>query len=240
MTVLSPIPVLEFDGVSRVYAARGRGSDAGQVVALNSVSLRIGAGEFVGIVGPSGGGKSTLLNLAGALDHPTSGRVLYGGRPIPEFGPVSFRRHHVGFVFQDYHLLASRSARDNVALGLMFTGASRRQAQSEAREWLQRLGLADRADHIPSTLSGGECQRVAIARAMIKRPALLLADEPTGNLDQSSRRDVLTAMSRLHREFGTTVLMVTHTPAEAQAFCSRMVTIDRHVVHEELLTSRVS
>lgn len=190
MTVQSQTPILEFDGVSRVYAARGRGSAAGQVVALNGVSLRISAGEFVGIVGPSGGGKTTLLNLAGTLDLPTSGRVLYAGRPISDFGPVSFRRHHVGFVFQDYHLLASRSARDNVALGLMLTGASRRQAQSEARDWLQRLGLADRGDHIPSNLSGGECQRVAIARAMIKRPALLLADEPTGNLDQSSRRDL--------------------------------------------------
>lgn len=239
MTVSTHNSVLEFDGVSRVYAARGRASDAGQVVALNGVSLRIGAGEFVGIVGPSGGGKSTLLNLGGALDRPTTGRVLYAGRPISDFGAVSFRRHHVGFVFQNYHLLANRSARDNVALGLMLTGTSRRQAQSDARDWLQRLGLADRADHIPSMLSGGECQRVAIARAMIKRPALLLADEPTGNLDQSSRLDVLTAMSRLHREFGTTVLMVTHTPAEAQAYCSRLVTIDRHVVHEELLTASV-
>lgn len=232
----SPLaPFLKFESVHRVYAKGRRRShdELCRVIALEAVNLEFQQGEFVVISGASGGGKSTLLNLVGALDQPTSGRILFQGRPLQDFGLEAYRRHHVGFVFQNYHLLPGRTALDNVALGGMLAGASRTTARRDALDWLKRLGLENRAHHVPEMLSGGQCQRVALGRAMIKRPSLLLADEPTGNLDQDSRRDVLAVISSLHRECGTTVLLVTHSPDEAKAFCTRMITIDRRVLKDE-------
>lgn len=219
--------LLEFLDVGRVYQGKGRRNSRVDVVALDQVSLAIRRGEFVGTLGPSGGGKSTFLNLAGALDRPTQGKILFAGVQLTTSTAYAYRRNQVGFIFQNYHLLQNRTARDNVALGMMLTGHSRQRALSEADYWLRRLGLEHRASHYPSMLSGGECQRVAIARAMVKRPPLLLADEPTGNLDAASRHEVLEAISGLNREMGTTVIMVTHTPAEAKSYCTRLVTIDR-------------
>lgn len=235
MTITNAMPLLEFVGVSRSYETgrSANGRDRVRVVALDTLNLSISRGEFMGVVGPSGGGKSTFLNLAGALDRPSSGQIFYDGNRLAAFSGVSFRRNHVGFIFQNYHLLQNRTALDNVALGLMLTGVSRRRSQIDAEHWLSRLGLKDRVRHFPSMLSGGECQRVAIARAMVKQPSLLLADEPTGNLDHASRLEVLTAISGLHREFGTTVIMVTHTPAEARAYCTRLITIDQRLQSEE-------
>jgi putative ABC transport system ATP-binding protein len=203
-------------------------------VVLDDVSLRIGAGESVAVLGPSGSGKSTLLALMAGLDRPTSGEILYDGREIQALSEdqlALWRRHHVGFVFQSFQLLQHLTARENVLLPLELRGDA--DAGGGADELLDQVGLRERAHHYPSQLSGGEQQRIALARAFAARPALLLADEPTGNLDSHTGQTVLEMLSRLQQRSGTSLVLVTHDPATASLAERRVHLLDGRLVREE-------
>jgi putative ABC transport system ATP-binding protein len=192
--------------------ARSYDLDGVTVAALRGVSLTIAEGDYVAIVGTSGSGKSTLMHLLGALDRPTSGTLLIDGRDVSTLGPAEMaklRNETIGFVFQSFHLLPRTTARDNVALPLVYRGIGRRERRERAATMLERVGLAHRIDHRPNQMSGGEQQRVAIARALITSPAVLLADEPTGNLDSTTGQQVLTLLESLNAE-GVAVVLVTH------------------------------
>ena len=195
------------------------------VDALRGVDLEIRRGEFVALVGPSGSGKSTLLNLVGGLDRPTSGQIWIDGVEISasnERALTRHRREHVGFVFQTFNLLPRLTAEENVALPLMFSGVPHKERLDRARALLGRVGLTPRLTHRPSQLSGGEQQRVAIARALVGQPALLLADEPTGNLDSTTGGEIMALLRALNQEGHLTLLVVTHDP-EVAAFADRVV-----------------
>lgn len=198
---------------------------AGRVVALEDVSIDVFQGEFVALMGPSGCGKSTLLHIVGAVELPTSGEVWVDGRQLAQLpdGALSrFRRDRVGIVYQFYNLLPTLSAWENVALPALLAGASPRSARERALTLLGRVGAARRAEHWPHELSGGELQRVAIARALVNRPAVLLADEPTGNLDSAAGRDVLELLSGLNAEHSVTIVLATHS-ADAAAVAGRVL-----------------
>ncbi len=218
----------------------GVGSTA--VTALSDVSLAIEQGEFVAVMGPSGCGKSTLLHLLGGLDRPTSGRVLLDGTDLSTLDDTALsllRRRRVGFVFQFFNLVAVLTALENVALPLLMDGRQR-EAAGLAREWLARVGLADRTESRPDQLSGGEQQRVAIARALVAEPAILLADEPTGNLDSRAADDLLQILRRSADEWGRTVVMVTHD-ARMAAYADRIVFMrDGTVVDDAHLDPRTT
>jgi putative ABC transport system ATP-binding protein len=195
------------------------------VDALRGVDLIIRRGEFVALVGPSGSGKSTVLNLVGGLDRPTSGQLWINGVEFSSADERTLTRHrreHVGFVFQTFNLLPRLTAEENVALPLMFSGVPHQQRLQRARSLLERVGLAQRLAHRPSQLSGGEQQRVAVARALVGRPVLLLADEPTGNLDTTTGGEIMSLLQELNQKSDLTLLVVTHDP-EVAAFTDRVV-----------------
>ena len=199
--------MIELQGVRRSYR-----TDGGTVHALDGVDVRIGAGEFVAITGASGSGKSSLLNILGCLDRPSSGRYLIEGEDVAGFDDEAtsdIRNRRIGFVFQSFHLLPRLTVLENVLLPLRFHREPPDWVQDHARELLERVGLSDRSHHRPNELSGGQVQRAAIARALLLKPALLLADEPTGNLDSKSAADVLGLIDQVHRG-GQTVVLVTH------------------------------
>jgi putative ABC transport system ATP-binding protein len=207
-------------GLARRYKMGGTFVDA-----LRSVDLELGRGEFVALVGPSGSGKSTVLNLIGGLDRPTDGEVWIDGTELSGSDEKTLTRHRrqrVGFVFQSFNLLPRLTAEENVALPLMFGGVPEKERRARARELLERVGLGERLTHRPTQLSGGEQQRVAIARALVGQPALLLADEPTGNLDTTTGVEIMRLLKDLNQEHGLTLLVVTHDP-EVAAFADRVV-----------------
>ena len=221
--------MIELQSVAKVYRM-GRV----EVAALQGVSLSIQQGEMLAIMGPSGSGKSTLMNIIGCLDVPTSGSYALEGEEVGRLGDdrlAEIRNHKIGFVFQTYNLLPRLTALGNVELPLLYGNGRNRRAR--ALEALQRVGLGERANHRPAELSGGEQQRVGIARALVKNPSLLLADEPTGNLDTRSSYEILAVLQRLNREEGLTVVMVTHE-ADIAAHTRRVVSMrDGHVVSDE-------
>jgi putative ABC transport system ATP-binding protein len=202
------------------------------VEALRGVSLELKSGEFVAVMGPSGCGKSTLLHLCGAMDRPTLGRIVIEGQPIQDLsddGLTRLRRTRVGFVFQFFNLLPTLNALENVSLPLLLDGAERRQSDQQARRLLERVGLADRLTHYPQQLSGGEMQRAAIARAVIHSPALLIADEPTGNLDSESGTNILALLAELNLQTKVSILLATHS-AEAASAAHRILYMKDGVV----------
>ena len=204
-------PLLEADAVERVYRL---GRDV-EVPALRGVSFRVDAGDYVAIIGQSGSGKSTLLNLIGALDRPTGGAVRYEGRDVQEMGDTELaelRNRRIGFVFQSFHLLPRLTATENVMLPLVYRSSTARERRRRAIDALTSVGLADRLDHRPTELSGGQQQRVAIARALVTEPALLLADEPTGNLDSRTGEDIMELLERIQAERGMALVVITHAP----------------------------
>jgi putative ABC transport system ATP-binding protein len=196
------------------------------VVALDRVSVGIGQGEFVALLGTSGSGKSTLLNLIGGLDHPSEGEVIFDGRSLAPFTKremAHYRRHSVGMIFQNFNLITTMTAAENVELALAFGGLTGRERETRAGELLERVGLGERARHRPAELSGGEQQRVAIARALANQPRVLLADEPTGNLDSTRARELLSLLREMVAEDNLTVLMVTHDRDLAAQFAGRTI-----------------
>jgi len=199
---------VRLEAVDKVYR-----TEKIETVALSNVSLEIAAGEFVSVMGPSGSGKSTLLNVLGLLDAPTTGRVVLDGQPVNGFGDrrlAALRNREVGFIFQSFHLIADLDALDNVQIPLLYRALSNRERRERAEIALERLGLTARMHHYPTQLSGGQQQRVAIARAIVGGPRLLLADEPTGNLDSKTGEDVMQILEEYNRDAGVTVVMVTH------------------------------
>jgi putative ABC transport system ATP-binding protein len=222
--------IVRLENVSRDYGG------AQVVSALRNVTLSIGRGERVAFIGPSGSGKSTLLNLICGLDEATSGVVMFEGVDLTKLDDDSrtrLRSEKIGMIFQSFNLLPTLSAVENVSLPLRLRGVGRRDADKSAAAMLGRVGLKARAVHRPDEMSGGERQRVAIARALILRPPLLLADEPTGNLDSATGGEILTLLDALHREYGTTILLVTHNELAA-ANCGRVLTMrDGMIVKED-------
>ena len=225
---------IEARDVRRVYKL-----DGVEVAALRGVSLRIDEGEYVAITGPSGSGKSTLMHLLGCLDRPTSGTLLIGGRDIAKLGDADLaqvRNEEIGFVFQAFQLLARTSALDNVALPLIYRGVGRGERRRRAKAALEAVHLDHRLGHRPTQLSGGEQQRVAIARALVGEPRVLLADEPTGNLDTANGEEVMAILERLNRERGVAVVLVTHE-AEIAKRARRLIRIRDGVIVEDTSTA---
>ncbi|MGE0473534.1 MAG: ABC transporter ATP-binding protein [Nitrospirales bacterium] len=227
--------LIDLRQVSKTY-------QAGQVAvhALKTLHLHIAKGEFVAIIGQSGSGKTTLLDILGCLSRPTGGEYWLDGEntgALTESQLTTIRNRKIGFVFQTFHLLPRKTALDNVQLPLMYAGVSRPAQISRAQELLTQVGLEDRITHYSNQLSGGQQQRVAIARALANRPALLLADEPTGNLDSQSGKDILDMFASLHRE-GQTIVMITHDPLIAQRAQRRITLADGRITADESTGSR--
>jgi putative ABC transport system ATP-binding protein len=227
--------LIALDDVGKVYD-----TGAVQVHALRGVSLRVLPGEFVALMGASGSGKSTLMNLLGFLDRPSHGRYLFEGRDVSRLDRkelAHLRSRKLGFVFQGFNLLKRHTALQNVEMPLLYAGVPARQRLARAREMLDLVRLADRAHHLPNQLSGGQQQRVAIARALVNRPQVLLADEPTGNLDSHTSDEILGEFQRLHRELDQTIIMVTHDQHVAD-HAARQITVRDGLIESDVLNAR--
>ncbi len=223
-------PLIRIENVEKVYHR-----DKIEIPVLMGINLHIPEGEYVALMGPSGSGKTTLLNLIAGIDQPTRGRIVVGGRDIATMGQTelaAWRSHTIGFIFQLYNLLPVLTAFENVELPLLLTRLKRRERKKHVEAALSIVGLADRMDHYPRQLSGGQEQRVAIARAIVSDPKILVADEPTGDLDAKSGAEILELLRRLNEEFGKTIVMVTHDP-RAAARAHRMVQLDKGVLHAD-------
>ena len=221
--------LITLDAITKVYHM----GDV-EVHALQGVSFTVSEGEFVAIMGASGSGKSTLMNIIGCLDRPTAGRYLLAGRLVSDLGRnalAEIRNRTLGFVFQNYNLLARTDAQENVELPLLYSGLASRERRQRAREALERVGLGDRVHHHPNQLSGGQQQRVAIARALVSRPKLILADEPTGNLDSHASLEIMALFQELGRT-GITIVVVTHEPDIAE-YASRVVRMKDGLVRSD-------
>ena len=224
--------LLKLEQVSKTYQM-----DGVKVEALKNVSFNVSQGEFLVIMGPSGSGKSTLMHLIGLLDRPTDGQIFLNGKPVSKLSEkeqARLRNKEIGFVFQFFNLLERTSALDNVRLPLFYAGVKPREQEKRAKEALEQVGLGHRLTHYPSQLSGGERQRVAIARALVNNPSLILADEPTGNLDSKSGQEIMEIIASLHRE-GRTVILITHD-ASLTRYGQRLIVIkDGEILEEKKL-----
>jgi putative ABC transport system ATP-binding protein len=227
--------IIETENLKKIYR-----TDVVETTAVNGINFTLGEGEFVSIMGPSGCGKSTLLHILGLIDSPTDGRYRFLGEDVSGYSEsrrAVIRKSHIGFVFQSFNLIDELTVRENVELPLVYanTPASERRGRIEAV--MEKMDIAHRKDHFPTQLSGGQQQRVAVARALVNKPNLILADEPTGNLDSEHSDEVMKMLLKLNEE-GTTILMVTHSPSNA-AFSSRIVNLlDGHVVSDKATGSR--
>ncbi len=222
--------MIDLDGIIRVFTVGDE-----QVHALRQVNLSIGAGEYLSIMGPSGSGKSTLLNILGLLDRPDQGSYCLDTMDVTRLNDsqqANVRRHKIGFIFQFFHLIGRMTAAENVELPLILAGVDRGERRRRVAEALDRFGLSDRTRHRPDQLSGGQRQRVAIARATIMAPAVILADEPTGNLDRASGQEVINVLETLNRE-GMTVIMVTHDPEIGQRTLRQIRMLDGTIVDDK-------
>jgi ABC-type lipoprotein export system ATPase subunit len=229
-------PLMELRGVFKIY---GRGES--EVRALDGVDMRIDAGEFVAVMGPSGSGKSTCMNLLGCLDRPTQGAYLFRGVDVNALTLdqlALLRRHYLGFVFQGFNLLARTTALENVELPLIYRGLRARERREQAMKALREVGLSGREHHTPAELSGGQQQRVAIARAIVTEPSLLVADEPTGNLDTARTVEIMELLVQLNRARGITIVLVTHEP-DVAAYSSRRITFRDGRVERDERVARV-
>ncbi|MGQ0598832.1 ABC transporter ATP-binding protein [Aquabacterium sp.] len=223
-------PVIRIEHLSKTYTRGGQ-----PIPVLMDINLEVGRAEFVSLMGPSGSGKSTLLNLIAGIDHPSSGRISINGVDIAtldESALADWRAANVGFIFQFYNLMPVLTAYENVELPLLLTNLSRRQRKAHVEACLAMVGLSDRMDHYPNELSGGQQQRVAIARALVTDPTLIVADEPTGDLDRATGEEVLKLMDELHRDLGKTIVMVTHDP-KAASRASRMIHLEKGVLVDD-------
>lgn len=221
------VPIIRIQHLSKVYQRGGQ-----LIPVLNDINLTVQAAEFVALMGPSGSGKSTLLNLIAGIDQPSSGTIEVGGVDIATLGEralADWRAAHVGFIFQFYNLMPVLTAFENVELPLLLTGLSRRQRRQHVEAALEMVHLTDRMGHHPNELSGGQQQRVAIARALVTDPTLIVADEPTGDLDRQTGEEILVLLDELHRDLGKTIVMVTHDP-KAAARASRQVELEKGVL----------
>ena len=229
-------PLIQINDLTKHYQMGGT-----LVRALDGVSLDIQPHTFTVVMGPSGSGKSSLLYLLGGLDRSTSGQISIGGERLDQMDENAlalFRRRTLGFIFQSYNLITSMNALENVAFPMQFTGIPAAERSQRAHQLLEQVGLADRAHHRPSELSGGQQQRVAVARALVNNPSLILADEPTGNLDTASGVTIMQLLSELHRS-GRTVLVVTHDPRMTRFATHKIFLLDGHVVNEDEYQSAV-
>jgi putative ABC transport system ATP-binding protein len=227
--------IIELENIQKTY-------DTGEirVLALRGVSLAIPSGEFVAIVGASGSGKSTLMNIMGCLDRPTAGRYRFDGQDVSQLSRTALahvRNRKIGFVFQGFNLLKRHTAVENVELPLIYAGLSASERRQRSLAALGLVGLTDRARHLPNQLSGGQQQRVAIARALVNQPQVLLADEPTGNLDSHTGMEVLAWFQKLNREHGQTIVLVTHDPSIA-ACAARLVTVRDGLIADDVKNSQ--
>ena len=229
--------MIELSGIRKLYRMGDQ-----EVRALDGIDLFIGRNEYMALIGPSGSGKSTLMNLLGCLDTPTEGHYLLNGRDtatLDDNALAQVRNREIGFVFQSFHLLPRMSVLDNVAQPLVYRGLPRAERKRLAIESLQRVGLGNRLDHLPNQLSGGQRQRVAVARALVGKPSLLLADEPTGNLDSRTSAEIMALFDELHAQ-GQTVVVVTHEP-DIAAYCHRTVRVnDGKIVEDRINPPRAN
>ena len=227
MSAAAGLPLVSIRGLSKHYVRGGQ-----EIPVLIDLDLDVAEGDFVALMGPSGSGKSTLLNLVAGIDKPSSGQILVAGVDItrlPEGDLADWRAAHVGFIFQFYNLMPVLSAFGNIELPLLLTSLSRRERHERVETALSLVGLTDRAEHYPNELSGGQQQRVAIARALITDPTLIVADEPTGDLDRTTAGEILGLLDRLNDELGKTIIMVTHDPKAAER-AHRLVHLEKGVL----------